>query len=161
MPYQKGSPSDLKRKRARAEAKKSRLEGKLGPGVTKNPAPNAGLSGGTPEYVIDKEKLQALAATMASYDEMSLVLGVPEKFLRDHYKAVIDAGQAEAKTNLRSVQFATAKGGNVIMQIWLGKQYLGQKDIRREEQTGPDGKPIEHSHTRKVVAYIPENHRDG
>jgi hypothetical protein len=29
---------------------------------------------------------------------------------------------------------------SVPMQIWLGKQYLGQKD--KQEQTGPDGGPV-------------------
>lgn len=35
---------------------------------------------------------------------------------------------------LRAKQFQTAMNGNVTMQIWLGKQYLGQRD-RTEADT--------------------------
>jgi hypothetical protein len=41
------------------------------------------------------------------------------------------------------------------MQIWLGKQYLGQKDVTRQEHSGPDGKPIQTEKTKRVVAYFP------
>jgi hypothetical protein len=30
--------------------------------------------------------------------------------------------------SLRRLQYEAAKTGNVTMQIWLGKQWLGQKD---------------------------------
>lgn len=32
------------------------------------------------------------------------------------------------KMSLRRAQWKSAEGGNVTMQIWLGKQWLGQKD---------------------------------
>lgn len=35
------------------------------------------------------------------------------------------------------------KGGSVGMMIWLGKQWLGQKDQAAHEHSGPDGGPIE------------------
>lgn len=44
-------------------------------------------------------------------------------------------GQSNGKTSLRSWQFATAKKGNATMQIWLGRQYLGQTDKREYEDT--------------------------
>ena len=37
------------------------------------------------------------------------------------------------KISLRRAQFEKALGGNVAMQIWLGKQHLDQKD--KIEQT--------------------------
>lgn len=46
------------------------------------------------------------------------------------------------KASLRRLQFTSAKNGNVTMQIWLGKQLLGQKD--RQELTGANNGPIEH-----------------
>jgi hypothetical protein len=36
------------------------------------------------------------------------------------------------------------------MQIWLGKQYLGQSD--KQEQSGPNGGPVE----RVIVTGVPE-----
>lgn len=37
-------------------------------------------------------------------------------------------GKCKGKTSLRSWQWASAKNGNVTMQIFLGKNYLGQSD---------------------------------
>ena len=39
--------------------------------------------------------------------------------------------------SLRRKQFETALAGNVTMMVWLGKQYLGQKD--KTEITGENG----------------------
>ena len=36
------------------------------------------------------------------------------------------------------MQFESATRGNVAMQIWLGKQYLGQSDQRTELQLRPE-----------------------
>ena len=41
---------------------------------------------------------------------------------------------------LRAKQYQTAMSGNVTMQIWLGKQRLGQTD--KLEHQGKDGGPI-------------------
>ena len=49
-----------------------------------------------------------------------------------------------SKTSLRRWQYEAAKRGNASLLIWLGKQYLGQKD--RHEQSGPDGGQIEISY---------------
>jgi hypothetical protein len=35
---------------------------------------------------------------------------------------------AKVRTNLASKQYQVAMSGNVSMLIWLGKQWLGQKD---------------------------------
>jgi hypothetical protein len=55
--------------------------------------------------------------------------------------------KSEGKEILRAKQYDTAVGdskksipGNVSMQIWLGKQYLGQRD--KNELTGADGKDL-------------------
>ena len=45
-------------------------------------------------------------------------------------------GKCRGKTSLRSWQFASAKNGNVTMQIFLGKNYLGQSD--KAEIEAPD-----------------------
>lgn len=47
------------------------------------------------------------------------------------------------KISLRRKQFQTALAGkgNVSMLIWLGKQWLGQKDAA--EFSGPDNGPIQ------------------
>jgi IS30 family transposase len=44
--------------------------------------------------------------------------------------------KGEGKELLRAKQFETAMSGNVSMQIWLGKQYLNQRDRAEMEQSG-------------------------
>lgn len=57
------------------------------------------------------------------------------------YKRLSDGG----KSSLRRMQWKSADAGNVTMQIFLGKQMLGQKD--KSEVSGEGGGPI----TLKVV----------
>lgn len=52
---------------------------------------------------------------------------------RDFHKKEFDIG----KTSLRRAQWSLAESGNATMQVWLGKQYLGQKD--KTEITGENG----------------------
>lgn len=50
----------------------------------------------------------------------------------------------QGKTSLRRLQYASAEAGNVTMQIWLGKQWLGQTDkseIKQDNTHTIDGKP--------------------
>jgi len=41
----------------------------------------------------------------------------------------------EGKSSLRRNQWKSAQDGNVTMQIWLGKQMLGQRDKSDVDQT--------------------------
>jgi hypothetical protein len=51
---------------------------------------------------------------------------------------------------LRKLQWKSAERGSAAMQIWLGKQYLEQKDKNAHEHTGKDGGPIEHKDLSKL-----------
>ncbi len=44
--------------------------------------------------------------------------------------------KGEGKELLRNQQFIMAMGGNTTMAIWLGKQYLDQKDKQNIEHSG-------------------------
>ena len=65
--------------------------------------------------------------------------------VREAYKR----GMLSAGVSLRHYQFMQAKSGNTTMLIWLGKQYLGQRD----EPDGADdtGPVIVNSFTPKKV----------
>jgi len=56
----------------------------------------------------------------------------------DFYKKHSDEGKA----SLRRAQWKAAQDGNPTMLVWLGKQMLGQKDVARQEHSGPDGDDI-------------------
>jgi len=128
------------------------------PGVQKVLVPE----NGSYKTVVDPETLYELAKTYASIESMATVLGVDPNVLRDpDNDAVIQQARANAELGLRASQFkAATEDRNPTMLIWLGKQLLQQKDIVRNEQTGPDGKPIELAVGPSVVAVLPPNGRD-
>jgi hypothetical protein len=57
------------------------------------------------------------------------------------FRAAMDRGYAACKVRLRRQQIQLAGEGNATMQIWLGKQLLGQRDYIDTKITGsgPDG----------------------
>ena len=98
--------------------------------------------GGKPRIKIDYAACEKLDRIMCTQLEIAEVLGVSlstlehdKEFLRIHKKG-IEAGKA----SLRRMQWKSAEGGNVTSQIWLGKQYLGQRD--KSEISGPEGEPL-------------------
>ena len=98
------------------------------------------------------ERVTELAKMQCILDEAASVLNVCprtfDNYLRYSKKAreAWENGRLEGKVELRRLQFESAEH-SVLMQIWLGKQYLGQRD--KQEQPGPDGGPI-----KKAVQYI-------
>lgn len=90
------------------------------------------------EYAI----FEGLCGIQATIEELENVLNIDHKTIdrlcREHYK---DAKGKEmsfsqtykkysstGKMSIRRQQFRAAEAGNVSMLIWLGKQYLGQKE---------------------------------
>ena len=63
--------------------------------------------------------------------EMAAILGCSVDTLERNYADVIDKAREGGKMTLRRHQFRMAEN-NVAMAIWLGKQYLGQKEPERE-----------------------------
>lgn len=118
---------------------------------------------GPPDVELLPDILYEMAKTHASYDQLGLIFGVSGAHIQQTYQKLVEQARAECCKNLLSAQFATAiNDRNPTMQIWLGKQYLGQKDVSRTEHTGPDGRPVqtENQNFNRAVAYIPDNGRD-
>ena len=99
--------------------------------------------GGRPRAYIDKEAFEALCRIQATKEEITSVLMVDEKTLTKWCKETYDGlGFSEVypkkasggRASLRRTQMAVAQSGNPTMLIWLGKQYLDQKD--KQENTG-------------------------
>jgi len=77
---------------------------------------------------VDTQAIQKLAQMHCTYDEIAEFLEVSTKTLQRNYVHLIKKGREMGKISLRRAQFEKALGGNVAMQIWLGKQHLDQKD---------------------------------
>ena len=79
--------------------------------------------------------IRGLGSIHATHKEVAAVLGVHLNtwmyFKRDNPEAqeAFEDGQEEGKSSLRRDQFNLAKR-NATMAIFLGKQYLGQRDIQ-------------------------------
>jgi hypothetical protein len=85
---------------------------------------------------IDWSKVGKLLQAQCSGASIATMLGIHENTLYE--RCVTDNGmgfvvfaqlkKSEGKELLRAKQFETAMGGDKTMLIWLGKQYLDQKD---------------------------------
>ena len=103
------------------------------------------------------ERVTELAKMQCILDEAASVLNVCprtfDNYLRYSKKAreAWENGRLEGKVELRRLQFESAEH-SVVMQIWLGKQYLGQSD--KQEQSGPNGGPIQQT-VQYIVTGVP------
>ena len=90
---------------------------------------------GRPQKEIDPEQFEALCEIQCTLPEIASVLRCSEKTIerwtqRTYKMSFVDAYKkfsANGKTSLRRYQFELAKK-NASMAIFLGKQYLGQRD---------------------------------
>jgi len=89
-----------------------------------------------PKKNFDYDKLDAILQFGATLFECEDILEVSESTLKRRIKSkykcsfehLRDKKMSKAKQNLRRKQYETAMAGNVTMQIWLGKNWLGQTD---------------------------------
>lgn len=89
---------------------------------------------GRPKFQIDYVAVEKLASIMATQEEIATFLGCAVRTLQndDEFMRVFKKGQENGKMSLRRTQWKLAER-NVSMAIWLGKQYLGQRDVHTLE----------------------------
>lgn len=80
-----------------------------------------------------KETVENLAGMMCTDEEIASILGVSvDTLVNENNKAAFSEykkrGQSKGRASLRRMQYDAAKKGNSSMLIWLGKQYLDQKE---------------------------------
>jgi gamma-glutamylcysteine synthetase len=83
---------------------------------------------GRPLLELDEEQIEELAAMFCTMKEIAAVMGCNVDTLHDRFSDVIAKGRDRGKMTLRKQQWKAANNGNVVMLIWLGKQYLEQQD---------------------------------
>jgi hypothetical protein len=84
--------------------------------------------GGRPRVEVNPEVIRALATKGAAKAEIARYCGISVDTLDRRFAEVVDNGYNERKLKLRDLQFKSAEAGNVVMQIFLGKNELGQRD---------------------------------
>jgi hypothetical protein len=101
-----------------------------------------------PQKLIDPRQVEELARIGCTEEDMAAVLGVSvdtlqrRKRARAEFRGAIEKGRASLRNSLRRLQVKKALEGNTTMLIWLGKQYLGQRDRQETELTGRGGEAV-------------------
>jgi hypothetical protein len=83
---------------------------------------------------IDLDELEKLAAMHCTQEEVGAWFGCTHKTIsiklrQRPFKAVWETGWAKGNISLRRQQKQRADAGDKTMLIWLGKQWLGQRDM--------------------------------
>jgi len=88
---------------------------------------------GKKEIKVEKQ-IEKLASFGLNNLEICEVLGYDDTTLKRKFENILTKGRAVLKQRLKRKQITVALGGNVVMLIWLGKQYLGQTE--KVEESG-------------------------
>lgn len=94
---------------------------------------------GRPKIEFDLAVVEELAAIQCTQSEMAAVLKCSVDTLSRRMKddpefaETIKRGKENGKASLRRLQWRSANNGDRTMLIWLGKQYLGQRDRTETE----------------------------
>lgn len=97
---------------------------------------------GRPKAIIDWKKVDQMLQAACTGPEIAAALGYHPDTLynvckRDHktdFSAYSQAKRAHGDLLLKTAQFKKAMDGDNTMQIWLGKQRLGQSDKKEIKQ---------------------------
>ena len=80
------------------------------------------------KYNLDTDQIKKLASLGCTNKEISDFFGCSADLLEKSYSEFLTKGRSEMKMRLRQLQWKSAEKGNVTMQIFLGKNILGQQD---------------------------------
>ena len=103
---------------------------------------------GRPRIEIKLDSLKSLCGMMATEVEIADFFGCTIQTINERCKDemgctfldLFKKNSAAGKMSLRRSQFSNAtKNNNATMQVWLGKQYLGQRDKAEVDLSSSDG----------------------
>jgi AraC-like DNA-binding protein len=84
--------------------------------------------GGRPKKELDERQIRELAKIHCTMEEIAAVMGCSVDTLERRFADIIKEERSIGKSSLRRWQFKAAQSGNSALLIWLGKQYLNQRD---------------------------------
>lgn len=83
---------------------------------------------GRPLKQVNEKLVKDLASIFCTQNEMAAIVGCSVDTLERRYSEAIKMGHESAKSSLRRLQWKAAVRGSNALLIWLGKQYLGQRE---------------------------------
>ena len=100
-------------------------------------APEDKTKVGRPKLNIDGDKISKWISYGATVKEIADVENCSEDHIHKVFHHKITKWKAQGNIRLRKAQIELALSGNCSMLIWLGKNYLGQKDSPTPEWNMP------------------------
>jgi len=99
---------------------------------------------GRPRIPIDFKQFDLLCSILCTQEEIAAFFGCTIDTIENRVKEekgvtfseYYRQKSAAGKRSLRRKQYEIAQRGNVVMLIWLGKQWLGQRDVTQMEHSG-------------------------
>lgn len=88
---------------------------------------------GRPKVELPRKSIEEMAARGCTVEGIAGILGVHRNTITANFSAEVALGRNRLADQLRTKQVDLAMKGSVPLLIWLGKQYLGQRD--KAEQT--------------------------
>lgn len=82
---------------------------------------------GRPKIEIDRAEIVKLAHLQCTYEEIAAFFDVDKGTISRNYTTEVLKGRELGKMSLRRSQFKLAQTNGAVC-IWLGKNYLGQKE---------------------------------
>jgi DNA-binding CsgD family transcriptional regulator len=83
---------------------------------------------GRPRKTVSENEIVRLAAEGSTSDYIASRLGISRWLLYKRHKKALDRGRSLRDGDIQRKQFAVAMSGCASMLVWLGKQWLNQKD---------------------------------
>lgn len=83
---------------------------------------------GRPPIEIDADQVFKLAQIGCKNQEIADYFSCSPETIERRFAPELAKGRSELRMSLRRWQLESAKRGQVVMLIWLGKQMLGQQD---------------------------------
>ena len=76
----------------------------------------------------DPEMIKIFASTMCTYEEIGYIIGMTGAGVKKRFSKAIEEGRAKGKASVRQAPIEKALAGDTSLQLWLGSNYLTQKD---------------------------------
>lgn len=92
----------------------------------------------TPKFIKDNEEpVRKMAELGCTNKEIAHILNITIDQVKHHYKKTVEDGRSHLRKALRRAQLESAiKDRNTGMLIWLGKNYLDQREPKHHVQHG-------------------------
>lgn len=88
------------------------------------------MPAGRPKKKLDYDLIERLAMLQCTQEEIASAVDCHVRTLQrdDEFCRIYKKGMDHGRRSLRRYQWEAVEKGNTGMMVWLGKQYLGQKD---------------------------------